>query len=63
MKVENNSLNLKGIVYIMKGYWVELFKPRVKADVKDFLQDNVEFVANPPAEKLQEPFCFAWHFS
>ena len=38
----------------MQGYWIELFKPRAKADIKAFLPENVEFVGNPSAEKLQE---------
>ena len=36
----------------MQGYWIELFKPRAKADIKGFLPENVEFVENPSAEKL-----------
>lgn len=38
----------------MQGYWIELFKPRAQADIKGFLPENVEFVENPAAEKLQE---------
>ena len=36
----------------MQGYWIELFKPRAKADIKNFLPGNVEFLENPAAEKL-----------
>ena len=31
----------------MQGYWIEMFKPRAKADVKNFLPGNVEFLENP----------------
>ena len=43
----------------MQGYWIELFKPRAKADIKGFLPENVEFLENPSAEKLQELLALA----
>jgi hypothetical protein len=43
----------------MKGYWIELFKPRAKADVKEFLPGNVEFLENPSAEQFSEIMALA----
>ena len=43
----------------MQGYWIELFKPRAKADIKGFLPENVEFVENPSAEKLENILALA----
>ena len=38
----------------MQGYWVQLFTPRVKSDIVDFLPDNVEFLTSVAPEQLEQ---------
>jgi len=36
----------------MQGYWIELFSPRAKCDVVNFLPGNVKFIRQPSADEL-----------